>query len=287
MAKIIQALLPCFDRERFRCGRCLLARWWAVMALLIVSAAVTPAAAQDWRERTTNLLEEAEERLVEETDEAEKQRLRRKIEYYRHGLGYRDHHGRKLLWQVSYQKRLLKPLDQEIARMESMTKGGWGLASKSDDCKRAVRIIARNLLQRSDREQDENERHRYGFGGMLLVHNADVIDALLVELPKVQEARKAKGDAQDRGTRTLDRGLGAANGLVDMARRIADGKMQMGHGELGRLCANLGQISAAADHARTGKLPALPPDPKEAQKKVAAEIDDLRQRASALGDAQA
>lgn len=287
MAKRMQALLPCFDRERFRCGRCLLARWGAVMALVIVSAAVTPAAAQNWRERTTNLLEEAEEHLAEETDEAEKQRLRHKIEYYRHGLGYRDHRGRKLLWQVSYQKRLLRPLGQEIARMELMTKGGWGLASKSDDCKRAVRIIARNLLQRSDREQDENERHRYGFAGMLLVHNADVIDALLAELPKVQEARKAKGAAQDRGTRTLDRGLVAANGLVALARRIADGKMQMGHGELGRLSADLGRIRVALDHAASGKLPALPPDPEEAQRKVAAEINDLRQRASALGDAQA
>ena len=287
MAGNIQTMPAQFDRGRLRFARCLPVCWVAAVVLAVTAVAASPAAAQDWREKTTNLLEEAEERLAEETDEAERERLRRKIEYYRHGLGYRDHRGRKLLWQVSYQKRLLKPLDQEIARMESMTKGGWGLASKSDDCKRVVRIIARNLLQRSDREQDENECHRYGFAGMLLVHNADLIDALLAELPKVQEARKAKGDAQDQGTRTLDRGLGAANSLVDLARRIADGKMQMGHGELGWLSRNLEEIRVAVDHARTGKLPALPPDPEEAQKKVAAEIDDLRQRASALGDAQA
>ncbi|NIA21410.1 MAG: hypothetical protein GWP05_05460 [Anaerolineaceae bacterium] len=286
MAASIQPIPARLGAERLCFARCLPFCWMAALALTVAAVAASPAEAQDRREKNTNLMEEAQERLAEETNPAEKERLRRKIEYYRHSLGYRDYRGRKITWQVSYQKRLLKQLDDEIARMESMTKGGWGLASKSDDCKRAVRIMARNLLQRSDREDGQSERARYGLAGMLLVHNADLIDALLAELPKIEEARQARGATGDRGTVTLDRGRGAANSLTDMARRIADGRMQMGHGELGRLAGDLQRIRQALDYARTGGLPPLPPDPREAEKKTLAEIDRLRQRALRLGESQ-
>jgi len=259
MAANIQPVPPRLGAERPCFARYLAACWMAALALTTGAVAASPAAAQSQREKTTNLMEEAQERLAEETAEAEKERLRHKIEYYRHSLGYHDQRGRKILWQVSYQKRLLKQLDGEIARMESMTKGGWGLASKSDDCKRAVRIMARNLLQRSDREDDQTERVRYGLAGMLLVHNADLIDALLAELLRIEVARQAKSDTRDRGATTLDRGLRAANSLTDMARRIGDGRMQMGYGELGRLAEDLQRIRQALDYARTGILPPLPP----------------------------
>ncbi|MBN2584539.1 MAG: hypothetical protein JXL80_15865 [Planctomycetes bacterium] len=261
---------------------------WLLVAVAAAVVLIAPrgATAQDTRERTTNLLEEAQERLAETTDETQRQQLLRAIELHKHRLGYRDSRDRTLTWDVSYQKRLLKSLDGEIARMESATKGGWGLASKGDDCKRAVRIVARDLLQRADQEPDENERARYGFAGMLLVHNADVIDGLMGRLEKIAEARKAAGDTETPEKDVLVGAVSGADSLIAMARQIADKRLRIGHGELWRLRRDLDRLRAGADFVAEKKLPPRPADPEEAEKQRQAEFDELARRAQALSASQ-
>jgi len=245
-------------------------------------APVPRAAAQDVRERVTALLEDAQRRLSQSTDDLQRLQLQRHIELYKHRLGYRDFHDRPLSWDVSYQKRLLELLDAEIARMESATKGGWGLASKSDDARRAVRIIARDLLRRADTEPDETERSRYGFAGMLLVHNADVVDPVLDALAKVADARKAAGDADSPERAVLDRTLAAADSLIALARQVSGNQGRIGHGELWRLARDLDRLRQGAAFVLDGKLPPAPAAAVSDDDRRKAECDELAGRAAAL-----
>ncbi|HOI54686.1 MAG TPA: hypothetical protein PLP01_05520 [Phycisphaerae bacterium] len=258
----------------------------AAMVIAAALGAGPRADAQDMRERVTALLDDAQRRLGESADELQRQQLQRHIELYKHRLGYRDFHDRPLTWNVSYQKRLVEQLDGEIARMESATKGGWGLASKGDDARRAVRIVARDLLRRADTEPDETERSRYGFAGMLLVHNADVIDPVLDALAKVTEARKAAGDADSPERAVLGRALAGADSLIAMAQQVAGNQLRIGHSELWRLARDLDRLREGAAFVIDGKLPPAPAETVSDDDRRKAECDELAGRAAALATAE-
>jgi len=229
---------------RFGCGRVLA----GLVACAVLAAAVPPACGQDRRRKLTELMKETQLRIQKAVTDDEKQAAADLLESCRHELGIRDADGKKLTWDVSYHGALVTALDAKITEMEGLAKGAWGLLPLADDTQRAWRILARQLLRQADVHGDANERRRYGFAGMLLVHNADILDRLLADLPKIEAARKATpNDDQHRPRRnTLGGGLNAAGRIVTLCRRVLDGKTKMGHGELADLSNQLRRISRAS-----------------------------------------
>jgi len=260
----------------------------AAAGLLLVAAAV-PARGQDRRRRLTEQMKETRLKIEKAATEDEKQAAVDLLESIRHELGYRDADGNRLTWDVSYQRTLIAALDVQLAAMEGMAKGGWGLLPLSDDTQRAWRIVARQLLRQADVDENADERNRYALAGMLLVHNADVLDALLADLPKIDAARKATpNDDQHRDRRgTLGGALNGASRVVNLARRVLDGKTQMGHGELGDLANQLRRIRRASALLAEPVAAAAPaPPPADTKDESLKQADDLEPRIKALAAAQ-
>ena len=221
----------------------------AARALMVLLVASGPVLAQNRRERLTRLMREAELKVEKAATEAEREETRDVVESYRHELGYRDAEGKSIGWSIGYQKSLIASLGATITEMEGNSKGGWGLLPLADDAGRAWRILAKALLERSDREPDWNERCRYGYAGMLLAHNAEVLDALLSELPKIEAVRKAvpEGDEHADRRRILNNALaGGAHALVRLCRSVSAGQTALGHGEIRDMWNRLSRIRSAA-----------------------------------------
>lgn len=252
--------------------------------MAMMAATALPAVAQNRRQRLTQTLRETEMKLQKAATEAEKQNLRDQAEACRHELGAKDAAGRDLTWEISYQKTLVAQLDKEIAEMEGLAKGGWGLQPMSEDLRRGCRVLARSLVLRGGAEQDGNERNRYGFAGMLLVHNAEVLDALAGEVAVVEEARKAVPDGNEHNVRRgkLDRGLGAARDIIDLSRRVQSGQMSVGHGELRRLADRLNRIRESVEYLKAPPPSASPPPGPSPEQQARRRADLLATRITAI-----
>lgn len=258
------------------------------VALLVV---VRPAEGQDPRRQATERMRETELKIEKAASDQERQALRDRLEAYRHELGYRDADNRHLQWEVSCQRQLIERLDREIRDAEGQGKGGWALVPLADDVRRAWRIIARDLLQRSDSEHNSRNRQQYGFTGILLARNADVLDALAARLTEIEAALKKLPD--DDAHRDLRRRLGggwrAGQRFRDLGRDVRDNRQPIDFGKIDELGRRLRQLHAAVvalDDMGSGSAQASEDDADDDESDAALErrMEAVRTRAKSVAE---
>ncbi len=256
-----------------------------LIATLILSLS-SAAQAQQRREQLTALMEETALKLEKSADEQERKALHDQLESYRHELGYRDAQGREVKWDVSYQHTLIARLDEQLK-----TPPPAGKLLPNVQAKRSWRIVARQVLTQAQTENDEYQRLRCAHFAALLMHNADIIDQLLDEWPKIDAARKALAeDAPDDLRNKLNQAVGAYGQLSRLSTRFATGNLKLGSSEAWQVRQQLQRIKTGIDVA-DGKVTAeeapdpdyVPPEMNEDQLKRA---DQLQERLDRLNRQQ-
>ena len=245
------------------------------LVILTCLALAAPALAQDRREQLTALAEEAALQLEKTESDDARRTLRDQLESYRHELGYRDARDRTIAWTVSYTRTLIDQLDAELKAMPVAP-------DQQTKARRAWREIARAALLRAETELDETERLRNAHAAMLLVHNADLVDPLINQWPKIDAARKAlTTDSPDDLRAKLSQAAGGYNQLTQLATRLTSGQAKLGSTETWQLRQALERIRigiAVAD----GKIVAeetpdpdtVPPEQNEQQLQHLAALRD-------------